>query len=72
MYVYANGVQVSARSDLSEVLIRFIQTTPEFGINDDGTEGPVGTKDEAVASVVLSGNMAHVLVDQISKIMSKE
>ncbi len=72
MYIYANGFQVSAKSDQSEVLIRFLQTTPQFGTDENGETRPVGTQEEIVSSIIISGSMAHALIDNISNLLGEE
>lgn len=70
MFSYANGFHVTAKDDKSEILIQFIQTTPVLNVGDAGRVDIVGTTEETVSSVIMSGSLAEDLVGKISALLS--
>lgn len=71
MFNYTNGFHVSSKDDKSEVLIRFLQTTPVLNIGEAGRADIVGTTEEVVSSVIMNGALAQDLLDKLSAILNE-
>lgn len=70
MFSYTNGFHVTAKDDKSEILIQFIQTKPVLKASEAGRVDIVGTSEETVSSVIMSGSLAEDLVGKISALLS--
>lgn len=70
MFTYTNGFHVTAKDDKSEILIQFIQTTPVLKVDETGKVDIVGTNEETVSSVIMSGALAEDLVSKIRDLLS--
>ena len=66
MYAYANGFQISVKSDQSEVLLHFTQSSPVFSRGENSTE----MQEEVVSSVILTGNLAKELLKNMAELLS--
>lgn len=71
MFNYTNGFHVSAKDDKSEVLIRFMQTTPVLDIGDAGRADIVGTTQEEVSAVIMNGALAQDLMEKLGALLSE-
>lgn len=72
MYSYVNKINVGANQDKSEVLISFIQETPQFGphqIDENGnTAMQASLQANTVADIVVTGSFAKEIARLILSI----
>lgn len=66
MYTYTNSFRGATNVSRSELTLEFMQNIPEFGIEKESTT-VVGTKDEVIASIVMSAECAVALRNMLNK-----
>lgn len=62
MNVFANAFRCAGEHERGEVLIDFLQETPDY----DDTHQIVGIKTEVVSSVIMSKDSAAALIDSLN------
>lgn len=73
MYSYVNKINVGANQDKSEVIVSFIQETPQFGIPQADENGTVSLKasieSNKVADIVVTGEFAKEMARLILSVL---
>ena len=68
MYNYVNKINVGANQDKTEVLISFIQETPQFNTPQVDPEGNVALQSNSIADIVVTGTFAKEIARLILSI----
>ena len=75
MYSYVNKINVGANQDKSEVVLSFIQESPQFGISQTDASGKVSLQtsieSNKVADIVVTGEFAKEIARLILSIVAE-